>query len=160
MSRGHQEHPARPMGHHDDHGHGHGHGHGDHAAHGTMKDYVTGFVLAVILTAIPFWMVMNKSISSSATLGIVLLAFAAVQIVVHIKYFLHMNGKSEGGWNMLAMIFTIVIVVITLSGSLWVMYHLNHNMMPTMSPENMPNETVPQSMQGMQGMQHGAAQSK
>ncbi|WP_343654181.1 cytochrome o ubiquinol oxidase subunit IV [Herbaspirillum sp.] len=110
MSRGHQEHPARPMGHHDDHGHGHGHG--DHAAHGTMKDYVTGFVLAVILTAIPFWMVMNKSISSSATLGIVLLAFAAVQIVVHIKYFLHMNGKSEGGWNMLAMIFTIVIVVI------------------------------------------------
>jgi cytochrome o ubiquinol oxidase operon protein cyoD len=160
MSRGHQEHPARPMGHHDDHGHGHGHGHGDHAAHGTMKDYVTGFVLAVILTAIPFWMVMNKTIASSATLGIVLLAFAAVQIVVHIKYFLHMNGKSEGGWNMLAMIFTIVIVVITLSGSLWVMYHLNHNMMPTMSPENMPNETVPQSMQGMQGMQHGAAQSK
>lgn len=136
MSRGHQEHPARPMGHHDDHDHGHGHG--DHAAHGTMKDYVTGFVLAVILTAIPFWLVMNKSISSSATMGIVLLALAAVQIVVHIKYFLHMNGKSEGGWNMLAMIFTIVIVVITLAGSLWVMYHLNHNMMPTMSPENMP----------------------
>lgn len=91
MSRGHQEHPARPMGHHDDHDHGHGHG--DHAAHGTMKDYVTGFVLAVILTAIPFWLVMNKSISSSATMGIVLLALAAVQIVVHIKYFLHMNGK-------------------------------------------------------------------
>ncbi|MCI1006664.1 MULTISPECIES: cytochrome o ubiquinol oxidase subunit IV [unclassified Herbaspirillum] len=161
MSRGHQEHPARPMGQHDDHGHGHGHG--DHAAHGTMKDYVTGFVLAVILTAIPFWMVMNKTISSSSTLGIVLLAFAAVQIVVHIKYFLHMNGKSEGGWNMLAMIFTVVIVVIALSGSLWVMYHLNHNMMPTMSPENMPTETVPQSMQGMPGMQdmqHGAAQSK
>lgn len=163
MSRGHQEHPARPMGHHDDHGHGHGHGHGDHAVHGTMKDYVTGFVLAVILTAIPFWMVINKTISSSATMGVVLLALAAVQIVVHIKYFLHMNGKSEGGWNMLAMIFTIVLVVITLSGSLWVMYHLNHNMMPTMSPENMPTETVPQSMQGMQGMpgmQNGAAQSK
>ncbi|MAF01453.1 cytochrome o ubiquinol oxidase subunit IV [Herbaspirillum huttiense] len=158
MSRGHQEHPARPMGHQDDHGHGHGHG--DHAAHGTMKDYVTGFVLAVILTAIPFWMVMNKTIANPATLGIVLLVFAAVQIVVHIKYFLHMNSKSEGGWNMLAMIFTVVIVVIALSGSLWVMYHLNHNMMPTMSPENMPTETVPQSMQGMQGMQHGAAPSK
>ncbi|MGR9922059.1 cytochrome o ubiquinol oxidase subunit IV, partial [Escherichia coli] len=92
----------------------------------TMKDYVTGFVLAVILTAIPFWMVMNKTIANPATLGIVLLVFAAVQIVVHIKYFLHMNSKSEGGWNMLAMIFTVVIVVIALSGSLWVMYHLNH----------------------------------
>ncbi|KAF1046894.1 MAG: Cytochrome bo(3) ubiquinol oxidase subunit 4 [Herbaspirillum frisingense] len=161
MSRGHQEHPARPMGQHDDHGHDHGHG--THAAHGSMKDYVTGFVLAVILTAIPFWLVMSKTVEDSARLGIILLAFAAVQIVVHIKYFLHMNGKSEGGWNMLSMIFTIVIVGITLSGSLWVMYHMNHNMMPTMSPEHMPTETVPQSMQGMQGMQgmqHEAPQSK
>ena len=154
MSRGHQEHPARSMGQHDDHGHGHG----DHAAHGSMKDYVTGFVLAVILTAIPFWLVMDKKIESPSSMAMVLLAFAAVQIVVHIKYFLHMNGKSEGGWNMLAMIFTIVVVGITLAGSLWVMYHLNHNMMPTMSPQNMPNETVPQSMQ--QGMQHEMPQAK
>jgi cytochrome o ubiquinol oxidase operon protein cyoD len=45
-------------------------------------------------------------------------------------YFLHMNTKSEGGWNMLALIFTMVLVVITLSGSIWIMYHLNNNMMP------------------------------
>ena len=45
-------------------------------------------------------------------------------------YFLHMNSKSEGGWTMLALIFTIIVVVIALSGSLWVMYHLNTNMMP------------------------------
>ena len=161
MSRGHQEHPARPMGHHDEEHH---HGHEDHAAHGSMKDYVIGFVLAVLLTAIPFWLVMNKVIESSATLGLVLLAFAAVQIVVHIVYFLHMNSKSEGGWNMLALIFTVVIVGITLAGSLWVMYHMNHNMMPTMSPEHMGNETVPQSMQqqmqNMPGMQHDAAPAK
>jgi len=160
MSRGHQEHPARPMGQHDEEHHGHE----DHTAHGSMKDYVIGFVLAVLLTAIPFWLVMNKTIESSATMGLVLLAFAAVQIVVHIVYFLHMNSKSEGGWNMLALIFTVVIVGITLSGSLWVMYHMNHNMMPTMSPENMPTETVPQSMQqqmqNMPGMQHGAAPAK
>ena len=157
MSRGHQEHPARPMGHPDHHGHRHD----DHAAHGTMQDYVTGFVLAVILTAIPFWLVMGKKIESPSSMAMVLLAFAAVQIVVHIKYFLHMNGKSEGGWNMLSMIFTVVIVGITLSGSLWVMYHLNHNMMPTMSPQNMPNETVPQSMQqSMPGMQHATPQAK
>ena len=158
MSRGHQEHPARPMGHHDDH-HDH-HGHDDHAAHGSMKDYVTGFVLAVILTAIPFWLVMSKKIESSATMGIVLLAIGAVQIVVHMVYFLHMNAKSEGGWNMLAMIFTIILVVITLAGSLWVMYHLNHNMMPTMSPEHMGNETVPESMQQMQHNMPGMQQAK
>ena len=57
-----------------------------------------------------------------------------MQIVVHMIYFLHMNAKSEGGWNMLSLMFTLVLVVITLSGSLWVMYHLNTNMMPHMRP--------------------------
>jgi len=127
--------------------------------HGSFKSFMIGFVLSVILTAIPFALVMTGALPAQAT-ALIVMAFAVVQIVVHMIYFLHMNSKSEGGWTMLALIFTIIVVVIALSGSLWVMYHLNHNMMPTMSPENMPNETVPQSMQGMQGMQHGAAQSK
>ena len=111
--------------HHDDH-------HGDASGHGTLKGYLTGFVLAVILTAIPFWMVMGDVFADSQTTALAIMTLAVVQIVVHMVYFLHMNTKSEGGWTMLALIFTIVIVVITLIGSLWVMYHLNANMMPHM----------------------------
>jgi len=109
------------------------HGHHDEtaASHSTFKGYATGFILSVILTAIPFWVVMGKMFDSSSTTGFVILALGAVQIVVHMIYFLHMDTKSEGGWNMLALIFTMVLVVITLSGSLWVMFHLNANMMPT-----------------------------
>lgn len=118
MSAAHTDH------HHDDHHHG------DGAAHGTLKGYVTGFVLAVILTAIPFWLVMGDVLGESQTTALVIMAVAVVQIIVHMVYFLHMNTRSEGGWTMLALIFTVVLVVITLSGSLWVMYHLNHNMMP------------------------------
>ena len=116
---------------------GHGaHGHDDHGhddgpvSHSTFKGYMTGFVLAVILTAIPFWLVMGKVFDKPGTTALVILAFAVVQIVVHMVYFLHMDAKSEGGWNMLALIFTLVLVVITLAGSLWVMYHMNTNMMP------------------------------
>ena len=108
----------------------HDHGHDDGTSHSTLKGYLTGFVLAVVLTAIPFWLVMGKVFDKPTTTAIVILALAAVQIVVHMVYFLHMNAKSEGGWTMLALIFTLVLVVITLSGSLWVMYHLDHNMMP------------------------------
>jgi len=116
---------------HDDHGHDHGHGHDDGpVSHSTFKGYMTGFVLAVILTAIPFWLVMGKVFDKPGTTALVILAFAVVQIVVHMVYFLHMDAKSEGGWNMLALIFTLVLVVITLAGSLWVMYHMNTNMMP------------------------------
>ena len=113
-------------------GHGGDAGHGSHAAHGSLKGYVTGFVLSVVLTAIPFWLVMGKVFERPGATAAVLLAFAAVQIVVHMVYFLHMNAKSEGGWTLLALIFTLVLVVIALSGSLWVMYHLNENMMPSM----------------------------
>lgn len=112
--------------------HGHG-GHDDHhddGPHSTLSGYMTGFILSIILTAIPFWLVMAKVIADRNTAVLVLGAFAVVQIVVHMVYFLHMDTKSEGGWNMLALIFTLVLVVITLAGSLWVMYHMNTNMMP------------------------------
>ena len=119
-------------------GGGHGDAHSAGAVHFTLRGYVTGFVAAVVLTAIPFWLVMGRAFGSSSITAAVILAFAAVQIVVHMMYFLHMSPKSEGGWNLLALLFTVMLVVIALSGSLWVMYHLNHNMMPG-SMQNMPN---------------------
>ena len=124
---------------HHDHRHGHDdHGHGHEASHGSFKSYMIGFVLSVILTVIPFWLVMGKVFDKSTTTAIVILAIAAVQIVVHMIYFLHMDTKSEGGWNIMALMFTIVLIVIALSGSMWVMYHLNANMMPV-SPDMMRN---------------------
>eukprot|EP01034_Spumella_vulgaris_P029697 gene29697-36788_t len=98
---------------HDDHGHGH-HGHDDHN-HGSLKSYTIGFILSVILTAIPFWLVMGNVFANPATTAFTILGFAAVQIVVHMVYFLHMNAKVEGGWSMLAMMFTLILVVIVLA---------------------------------------------
>lgn len=124
---------------HHDHGHDAHHEEGGHA-HVTLRGYVTGFLLSVVLTAVPFWLIMGKVIANPGMAAAVILAFAAVQIVVHMIYFLHMNTKSEGGWNMLALIFTLVLVVITLAGSMWVMHHMNSNMMPASAHDmrNMP----------------------
>jgi cytochrome o ubiquinol oxidase subunit IV len=111
-----------------------GHGHDAHAhsagGHGSFKGYVTGFVLSVILTVIPFWLVMGDVLANSLVTTLIILALGGVQMVVHVVYFLHMNTKSEGGWTFMALIFTITLVAIMLSGSVWVMYHLNRNMMP------------------------------
>ncbi len=124
-----------------------GHGHiepqtGDHGHDGghpesTLKGYLTGFVLSVILTAIPFWLVMTGQLGSNQATAIAVLALAAIQIVVHMVYFLHMSPSSEGGWTLMALIFTVVMVTITLTGSLWIMYHLTSNMMP-MDPSQLP----------------------
>tara|TARA_B100000749_G_C18272971_1_gene401140 strand:- start:21 stop:404 length:384 start_codon:yes stop_codon:yes gene_type:complete len=118
----------------------HSHAHDDHhgdggAGHGTFNSYMIGFILSVILTAIPFWLVMDGVLDSKVATALWIMGLGVVQIVVHMIYFLHMNTKSEGGWNMLALIFTIVIVAIAIAGSLWVMYHLNTNMMPQMDHE-------------------------
>jgi len=124
------DHSTHAHGHgHDDHGHGH-HDH-DTGSHGSLKDYTIGFILSVILTAIPFWLVMAKVLPPNYT-GIVLLAFAGVQVVVHMIYFLHMTSKAEHGWSMMSTIFTVIVLVIMLAGSIWVMYHMNANMMPAM----------------------------
>jgi len=124
---------------HDDHGsHDEHHDDGD-AYHATVKGYVTGFVLSVILTAIPFWLVMAKVLPSPKITGFVILGFAAVQMVVHMVYFLHMNAKVEQGWSLLALLFTAALVVIMLAGSVWVMYHMNTNMMPMPDPAAMRN---------------------
>jgi len=106
--------------------------HGDAAAHATLRGYLTGFVLAAILTAIPFALVMTGVIPDKQVTAIVVMAFAIVQIVVHMIYFLHMDAKVESGWSLMALLFTVILVVIALAGSLWVMYHLNANMMPGM----------------------------
>ncbi len=126
--------PAYEDAHNVHHGHSHGHG----AGHGSLKTYLIGFVLSVILTAIPFWLVMGEVFENKLVTAVLIMAFAAVQIVVHMVCFLHMNPRSEGGWTIMALIFTLVIVAIMLAGSFWVMHHLNVNMMP-MSPEMMKN---------------------
>ncbi|MDR2298740.1 MAG: cytochrome o ubiquinol oxidase subunit IV [Comamonas sp.] len=108
---------------HDDH-----HDHDD--LHVTMGDYVKGFILAVILTAIPFYLVMNNVITDRSTAVAVLGLFAVVQVLVHMVYFLHMNGKIQGGWTMLSTIFTVIFLSIAIAGTLWVMFHMNTNMMP------------------------------
>jgi cytochrome o ubiquinol oxidase operon protein cyoD len=114
---------------------------GDHAGHhagGSPSSYLIGFGLSVVLTAIPFWLVMSGALGDRQLTALAIMALAAIQIVVHMIYFLHMNTRSEGGWTMMALIFTIIMVVIALTGSLWVMHHLNVNMMPVHEMSQMP----------------------
>jgi cytochrome o ubiquinol oxidase operon protein cyoD len=117
---------AEPVGHH-----------ASGEAHGSRREYVIGFLLSVLLTAIPFALVMTDAFADPRVTAGIVTAMAMVQIVVHMIYFLHMNTKSESGWTLMALVFTVIIVVIVVAGSLWVMYHMNLNMMPEMASEAM-----------------------
>ena len=95
---------------------------------GSLKSYLTGFVLSLILTAMPFALVMNGTVSSSAILAGIFSA-GIVQILVHLHYFLHLNTSSEARWNVLALMFTLAIMVLFVGGTIWIMSSLNYRMM-------------------------------
>lgn len=103
--------------------------HAAQANHGSRRTYLIGFLLSVVLTALPFWMVMTGGFDKQVTAAAIVV-FAVIQILVHTVCFLHVNTQAEGGWTLLAFIFTAVMVLIVIAGSLWIMYHLGTNMMP------------------------------
>jgi len=99
-------------------------------SHGSYRSYITGFVLSVLLTAVPFYVVMaDVDLSLGWALGIIF-GLGAIQILVHIHYFLHVTVQAEDGWQAMSLVFAAILLVIILAGSIWVMFHLNANMMP------------------------------
>ena len=98
------------------------------AAHGSVKEYKRGLIWSLVLTAIPFALVMSGGLSSSLTMLIILLC-AVAQVFVQLVFFLHMNTSSEQSWNVISGVFIVLIVLIVVLGSVWIMQHLNHNML-------------------------------
>ncbi|MEJ2164728.1 MAG: cytochrome o ubiquinol oxidase subunit IV [Desulfobacterales bacterium] len=98
------------------------------ASRGSLNAYVTGFVLSVVLTVISFTFVMVGKLPTAAVL-IGILSAAAVQMLVHIRYFLHLDTSSALRWNLMALIFAVLIMVLFVGGTIWIMWHLNTRLM-------------------------------
>ena len=116
-----------------------------HGSHGTFGSLMTGFAMAVILTILPFGLVMGDTGLSREVLIGLIMGMGGLQIIVHLVYFLHVNKNVEQGWTLVATIFSVIILVIVLAGSLWVMHNMNQNMMP------MPDMDEMMSLQSQQG---------
>ncbi len=104
------------------------HDHND-ASHGTVKQYSIGFVVSVILTIVPFYMVMNAADFSRGSIVATIAITAIAQILIQLVYFLHMNSSAEQRWNVIAFIYTILTIAVLLIGSVWIMNYLHANMM-------------------------------
>ncbi|MEE1926040.1 cytochrome o ubiquinol oxidase subunit IV [Pseudomonas sp. 148P] len=103
------------------------HGH-DEANHGSVKSYGIGFILSVILTVIPFYLVMNPSLPKDMTL-LVIIAFAVIQIVVHLYYFLHLDGSKAARSSVTSFLFTALVIALLVGLSLWIMFSIHTSMM-------------------------------
>lgn len=101
----------------------------EEAGHSGIGGYVIGFVLAVVLTAAAFGIVMQGWVPASSA-PLVLAALAVVQIVVHLVFFLHMSvSNSSQRWNTLALAYTALAAMFLVFGTVWVMHNVSMNMM-------------------------------
>ncbi|WP_081901721.1 cytochrome o ubiquinol oxidase subunit IV [Candidatus Palibaumannia cicadellinicola] len=97
-------------------------------SNGSYKTYIIVFFLSMILTIIPFTMIMSNYVAKHYNI-IILVTCAIVQILLHLIFFLHLNISTEQQWNLIAFFFTMLIMTILIVGSLWIMLHLNSNLM-------------------------------
>lgn len=101
----------------------------DHDVLAHINGYLIGLVFAAVLTAASFWVMTTHQIWGPA-IPVMLVMLAVAQIGVHLVFFLHLTTAPDNTNNILALAFGVLVVALVIVGSLWIMDHLNHRMMP------------------------------
>jgi cytochrome o ubiquinol oxidase operon protein cyoD len=106
---------------------------GQPPAHPTLRSelrgYLLGLALAALLTACSFWAV-DEHVIYAPGIVMALIVFGLAQVGVHLVFFLHLTTSPDNTNNALALAFGVLIVSLVFFGSIWVMFHMNNNMMP------------------------------
>lgn len=97
--------------------------------HGTTTSYVVGFILSLVFTFIPYYLVVEH-VFSGLTLAITILGFAVIQMIIQIVFFLHIGREKGPRWQLLFFLSTIGIILVVVVASQWIMNHLHYNMSP------------------------------
>ncbi|MEM8843895.1 MAG: cytochrome o ubiquinol oxidase subunit IV [Pseudomonadota bacterium] len=92
-----------------------------------VRHYLVGFSLALFLTLVPFGLVAWGELSRPATLMFIG-TFGLIQVIVHFRYFLHINFKEQKREDLLLILFSTVLLSIMAGGTIWIMANLAHRM--------------------------------
>ncbi|MEI7683217.1 MAG: cytochrome o ubiquinol oxidase subunit IV [Candidatus Saccharibacteria bacterium] len=93
----------------------------------TVGSYVSGFILSIIFTIIPYYVVVNKNISGNQLLAIII-GFAIVQVFIQVFFFLHLGRGPKPLYNVAFFSATLCAILLVVGGSLFIMSHLHYNM--------------------------------
>lgn len=96
---------------------------------GSTASYVTGFILSILLTIMPFLIVYYHTVHGYALIATII-GFALLQLGVQMVFFMHLGNEGKPRWKNMAFVFMIVVVLTIVVGSLWIMHNLNYHMTP------------------------------
>ena len=92
--------------------------------HGTVRSYVIGFILSLVFTIIPYYLVVEKVVSGKVLLGTIL-GFGLLQMIVQVVFFLHLGREKKPYWQRYFLVGTIGGILVVVGGSIWIMSHLH-----------------------------------
>lgn len=99
--------------------------------HGNIRSYVIGFLWSIALTLAAYFLV-TEHVYTGWTLALIIMVFSVVQVIIQLLYFLHLGDEPKPYWNLIIFLFMVLVVLILVIGTLWIMYHLDYRMMPSM----------------------------
>ncbi|MFF2890193.1 cytochrome o ubiquinol oxidase subunit IV [Paenibacillus sp. NPDC057967] len=96
--------------------------HSPEEAHGSFKWYTIGFVLSLVLTFIPIGVVLNGWLEGKAS-AIALMIAAVLQLAVQLLFFMHLREEKKPRYNLISLLFGLVILFVIVAGSMWIMMY-------------------------------------
>jgi cytochrome o ubiquinol oxidase operon protein cyoD len=96
--------------------------------HVTVRGYLIRFVLAVVLTVASFWAATSGAFKGESAI-VALAVLAAVQVIAHVVFFLHVNASKGQRWHAMSFAYTILMSLILIVGTVWVMHNVHMLMM-------------------------------
>lgn len=113
--------------------------HDKNTEHGTMRSYVIGFILSLVFTFIPYYLVVNESFTSSLLLPVIL-GFGVLQMLIQVTFFLHLGRGPKPRWNLYFFVSTVGIILLVVGGSIVIIDNLHYNMSPSDKIKKLVND--------------------
>ena len=100
-----------------------------HGWSASLKPIWIGLILSLVLLLAAYRIVTYYHLTS---IGIVYTVFALgiIQALIQLVFFMHLGLEDKPYWHMITFLFTALIVIIVVGGTIWIMSNLNYNLMP------------------------------
>lgn len=123
--------------------------------HDTMMSYVIGFLLSLLFTIIPYYLVANHKLAGNGLLATIL-GFAAVQMIIQVTFFLHLGRGPKPKWNLFFFISTVIGILVVVTGSIVIINNLHYNMTSSDQAKRLAND---EAIYQVGGIKTGACQT-
>jgi cytochrome o ubiquinol oxidase operon protein cyoD len=105
----------------------------NHGWNVSYKPLFLGFMLSLLL-AIGMFRIADRELLSGDIFTLAIFGLAIFQALLQLFFFMHVGLEAKPHWVSVSFVFTVLVILIIVGGSIWIMNNLNYNLMPMDKP--------------------------